>query len=111
MKLLHVVTKDTRNNDSVGLGFLERIGYVPCCTEETLKYVLQHYLLKNSIQELYIVEIDSKIIDSEIKWDEWNDSGHIYPHVYGVINADAIISVCPVQNYLLSMGKEVIGVE
>ena len=48
MKIFHVIKNEEWNK----LGslwsdkYLRRIGFIPCCTDETLKYVLQYYLSK-----------------------------------------------------------------
>lgn len=58
MKIFHVIKNEEWNK----LGslwsdeYLRRIGFIPCCTDETLKYVLRYYLSKYTIEELMIVE-------------------------------------------------------
>lgn len=95
MKILHVMKNDkwnkTKHVDSEE--YLGRIGFIPCCTDETLKYVLQYYLSIYTADELIILEIDTDRMVSEIKWEEWNKSGNYYPHVYGAIERKAIINV------------------
>ena len=95
MKIFHVIKNEEWNKlDSLWSDeYLRRIGFVPCCTDETLKYVLRYYLSKYTIEELMIVEIDSTKVTSDIKWEEWKKSGNIYPHVYGTINQEAIVDV------------------
>lgn len=95
MIILHVIKNENLNNISQYMTdeYLVRIGFIPCCTNETLKYVLQYYLSKYEKKKLMIVEIDSEKVTSDIKWEEWNKSGNIYPHIYGTIKQEAIIGV------------------
>ena len=101
MKILHVIKNENLNNISQFMTdeYLVRIGFIPCCTNDTLKYVLQYYLSKYEKTKLMIVEIDSEKVTSEIKWEEWNNSGNFYPHIYGGIEQDAIIGVISITEW------------
>ena len=78
-----------------GYEYLNGIGYVPCCTYETLKYVKKYLLAKGEVSEYLILVLDTKLITSEIRWEEWKNSQNIYPHVYGLIDSSAVVELKP----------------
>lgn len=108
MIILHIIRNDDWNEFNLlyGREYLNRIGYIPCCTIDTIKYVLDYYQLRYPINQLSIIKIETIKIDCEIKWEEWNDSGNFYPHVYGFINRRAIVGVCKANEWNEVMGYE-----
>lgn len=43
-------------------------------------------------EELYLLVIDESSVHSEVKYEQAKD-GHLYPHIYGELNQDAIVEV------------------
>lgn len=76
-----------------GQDYLDRLGYIPCCTEVNLKYVLNYYLSHYAKEELLILVLDVLEKGCNIRWEEWKNSGNTYPHIYSGIRRDAIVSV------------------
>lgn len=81
------------------LDYIEKIGYIPCCTDDTLKFVVSYYKSRYRSDELIILIINSEKIISEIKYEEWLNSGNFYPHIYGFINNNAIIETIKIGDY------------
>lgn len=44
---------------------------------------------------LPIWEIDTDKLEVEVRWEDGDDSGGSYPHIYGLINLDAVTAVLP----------------
>lgn len=103
MNILHVMSCENWKHVSVlekwDLGYIERIGYIPCCTDDTLKFVVSYYKSRYRLDELALLIIDSDKITSKIKNEEWLNSGNFYPHVYGPINNNAIIETITLGDY------------
>lgn len=98
MNILHCMLQKEWNGLSQqikwGYEYLNTIGYVPCCTYRTLKYV-KKYLLTKEVGEYFILVLDTTLVTSEIRWEEWRNSGNIYPHVYGLIDSFAVVELKP----------------
>lgn len=47
------------------------------------------------IEPLVLLCIDTTKVNAEIRWEDFDNCGRIYPHIYGVLNMDAIIEIVP----------------
>lgn len=65
-------------------------GFIHCSFDHQLDGVIERYY--SGAQELILLEIDSEKLTSELV-SEPSTGGEIYPHIYGPINHDAIVSV------------------
>ena len=72
-----------------GTKSVEACGFIHCSDVETYKIVSPIY--KDDYNEKVILLIDSTKVKPEIKWELSGDRE--YPHIYGIIDADAIIGV------------------
>lgn len=76
-----------------GQGSLKKCGFVHCSTPDNFPLVAPNF--KNVDEPLVIVCLDEDKLLSEVKYEEFEDSGEFYPHIYGLINNDAVIDVLP----------------
>lgn len=82
---------------------LESEGFIHCSTREQVPQVANAFYL--DIPELVLLCIDEAILTSEIKWEppaHPNDDTTsrptdeaLFPHVYGLINVDAVVTMVP----------------
>lgn len=65
-------------------------GFIHCSFAEQLDGVLERYY--KGVETVVVLSIDADKLTSELV-NEPSTGGEIYPHVYGAINRDAIVSV------------------
>lgn len=94
MILFHVA-KQNDYCESLNTGFygefsIKKDGFVHCSTIENLVEVANDNL--KTIQEnLIILCIETEKLRSKVKWEKRGSKGIEFPHVYGLINLDAVI--------------------
>jgi uncharacterized protein (DUF952 family) len=69
---------------------LEKEGFIHCSFSEQLDGVIERYYKKGD--ELAILEIDPEFLMSRVV-NEPSTGHEIYPHIYGPINLEAVVSV------------------
>jgi uncharacterized protein (DUF952 family) len=74
---------------------LESEGFIHCSTELQIDGVLARYY--QGARDLLLLEIDETLLLSECRF-EVSTGGELFPHVYGVINKSAIVSVRPIES-------------
>lgn len=67
----------------------EEEGFIHCCTEEQINYVLTTYF--KGVAEILLLKIDANLLTAELKIEPAN--GQYFPHIYGAINKSAIINI------------------
>lgn len=93
MYIIHSVNKEEYENEivtgSYGRKSLEKFGFIHCSDLDTYYLVSPNF--KDDFNDRLVLLIDTEKVDAEIKWE---DGGGIdFPHVYGLINKNAIIGV------------------
>lgn len=93
MFIIHTVNKDAFEEEiktgSYGAKSLERCGFIHCSDLDTYYLVAPNF--KEDHAEKVILVIDTEKVNCEIKWED--GGGHDFPHIYGLLNQDAIIDV------------------
>ncbi len=93
MLIYHIVLPEVWAAFYTGLyrhASLETEGFIHCSFADQLDGVIERYYAKED--EVVVLEIDSdRLMSRMIK--EPSTNSEIYPHVYGPINRDAIVSV------------------
>lgn len=70
-------------------------GFIHCSQEEQLAGVMERFFTGKS--DLVRLSIDPKKLKSQLIY-EWSPTlAQTFPHIYGVINTDAVIHVEPIQ--------------
>jgi len=70
---------------------VENEGFVHCSPLKYLWRVLPNF--EDEEDELVIICIDEDKLEPEVKYEDGDNCGRSYPHVYGTINNDAVIMV------------------
>ncbi|MGM9658250.1 MAG: DUF952 domain-containing protein [Eubacteriales bacterium] len=84
---------ERKNKDCWGRRDLEAQGFIHCSTVEYFWRVAPNF--SDVKDELVLVCIDENKLNPEVKYEDADNCGRAYPHVYGLINSDAIIKVLP----------------
>ena len=93
MFIIHTANREEYEKEivtgSYGSKSLERSGFIHCSDLDTYYLVAPNF--RNDFTEKVILLIDMDKLASEVKWE---DGGGIdFPHIYGLLNRDAIIGV------------------
>lgn len=95
--ILHCMKRETweeiKDKKYFGEESIELEGFIHCSPVEYMWRVTPNF--KNLTDELVILCIDTNKLESEVRWEDGDNCGRNYPHVYGLINLDAVILVLP----------------
>ena len=93
MKIYHIVLPEVwekfKDGEFYKAESLETEGFIHCSFAEQLEGVLERYY--KDAGEVLILEIETDKLTSKLV-NEPSTSDEIYPHIYGKINREAIIS-------------------
>jgi uncharacterized protein (DUF952 family) len=94
MKIYHVVLPEVwekfKDEDFYAAESLRTENFIHCSFENQLETVLQRYY--KGVQKVLILEIEPEKLTAKLV-NEPSTNGEIYPHIYGEINADAIVGI------------------
>ena len=95
--ILHCMKKSTWNERKTkeywGQRNIDAEGFLHCSTVEYFWRVAPNF--DEVEDELVIVCLDEEKIKSEVRYEDGDNCGRAYPHVYGLINNSAVIKVLP----------------
>ncbi len=98
MILVHVAKKEDYENalksSFYGSFSIKKDGFIHCSKIEDVIDVANDNL-KSIKDDLLILCIDARKVKSEIKWEERGSKKIKFPHIYGLLNMDAVINVIP----------------
>ncbi len=92
MTIYHIVLPDVWaafDGDLYEHASLASEGFIHCSFAEQIDGVLQRYY--SDAESVVVLEIDTEKLTSELV-NEPSTNGQIYPHIYGPINRDAVIT-------------------
>jgi len=46
-------------------------------------------------EEMLLLFIETDLVESPIKWEDLDGCGTEYPHIYGLLNVDAVMRIVP----------------
>ena len=93
MRIFHIVLPDdwaAFDTDLYRAKSLETEGFIHCSFSDQLNAVIDRYYSKEP--EVVVLEIETDALMSRVL-NEPSTANEIYPHIYGPINRDAIVSV------------------
>ena len=94
MKVYHIVTPEVwekyKNEDFYEAESLQTENFIHCSFAEQVEAVLNRYY--KDAKKVLLLEIETEKLTSELI-NEPSTNREIYPHIYGRINKDAIVSV------------------
>jgi len=98
MNIFHITDQLTWQEAKLGRLYagdmLSTDGFIHCCLFEQIEGVLLNWF--KGKRDLVILEIDPEILLSPIKHENLEGGLEMFPHVYGPINLDAVVSEKPV---------------
>ena len=65
-------------------------GFVHCSTEEQIETTANSYFA--GVDDLVLVTIDENRLTSELCWEDSHGDGRLFPHLYGPIDAEAVMA-------------------
>ena len=74
-----------------GVEEVAECGFIHCSTLENFCYVACEF----EQEELVIACIDENMLNSEVRYELDEASGQLFPHIYGLINQQAVIDILP----------------
>lgn len=97
MIIIHCLKKSVyesiKDQDFYGEDLIEKDGFIHASEFKTFIYVAPAF---NDVEEeLLFLCIETEKVKPEIKWEVGDSRGTKYPHIYGALNMDAIVSVMP----------------
>lgn len=97
MLILHCIKKELyeamKDEAYVGKILLESNDFIHCSSIEYFWRVSPHF--DNVDEELVLLLIDTELLDAPVKWEDLENCGREYPHIYGLIKQSAIKQVLP----------------
>ncbi len=95
--IVHCMKRETWNRvkdkSYFGEESIETEGFIHCSPVDYLWRVTPNF--KDIEDDLVILCIDTNRLESEVRWEDGDNCVRYYPHVYGLINMDAVTSVLP----------------
>lgn len=95
--ILHCMRKSLweqrKHKTSWGQCDVDAEGFIHCSTIEYFWRVVPNFL--DTPDDLVLVCIDENKLTSEVRYEDGDNCGREYPHVYGVVNNDAVVMVLP----------------
>jgi len=71
-------------------------GFVHCCLPEQVRGVLNQWFAGQN--DVIAVEIDTNLLASPHVLENLEGGGELFPHIYGVVNKNAIVRWYPTEN-------------
>ena len=97
MIILHALRKSAwqsnEKSNYYGQDSLDRFGFIHCSDIDTYQFVSPNF--KDTAEEMLILAIDTDKVEAEILWEDHGNYGVEYPHIYGLLNKNAVIKVLP----------------
>ncbi len=95
--ILHCMKKvlwEKRKQQAVwGYEEIEKDGFIHCSTVEYFHRVAPNF--QDVSEDLVLLCMDEAKLSAEIRFEDGDHCGRAYPHVYGLINNDAVTAVLP----------------
>ncbi|MGN0741753.1 MAG: DUF952 domain-containing protein [Candidatus Fimadaptatus sp.] len=95
--ILHCMRKATweerKHRDCWGRRDIAADGFIHCSTAEYFWRVAPNF--RDVGEDMVLVCIDEARLKAEVRYEDTDGCGREYPHVYGLINNDAVVGVLP----------------
>ena len=97
MIILHCIKErewiEAKKNDYYGEKYIEAEGFIHCSDVNTFHKVAPNF--RNAKENLLLLLIETDKVKALIKWEDDGGYGTNYPHIYGLLNIDAVVDVAP----------------
>lgn len=95
--ILHCMKKTTweerKNKECWGQRNINDEGFIHCSTIEYFWRVAVNFA--SITDEMVLLCIDESKLQSEVRYEDGDNCGRAYPHIYGLVNNDAVMQVLP----------------
>ncbi len=95
--ILHCMTKtaweEIKHEKFWGHHSIEMEGFIHCSSVEYFWRVAPNF--KDVKEVLVIVCLDEAKLTAEVRYEDGDNCGRYYPHIYGLVNNDAVVAVLP----------------
>ena len=95
--ILHCMKKslweERKNKEYWGQRELDTEGFLHCPTIGYFWRIV--WLFEEEQDEFVIVCIDEEKLESEVRYEDGDNCGRTYPHIYGLVNNIAVVDVLP----------------
>ena len=95
MIILHCMKESTwdtvKNTNYFGQDMLDTSGFIHCSSIEYMWRVAADF--KQISDALVLLCIETETLEAEVKWEDSDNCGRSYPHIYGLINTSSVKSV------------------
>ena len=71
----------------------DRDGFIHCTKGDEQLVIVANRYYRNDHRAFLVVVIDEDLVTAEIKYEPGQEDGVLYPHIYGPLNRDAIVTV------------------
>jgi uncharacterized protein (DUF952 family) len=78
-----------------GESFIQN-GFVHCCLPEQVRGVWRQWFAGQN--DVIAVEIDTNLLASPFVLENLEGGSELFPHIYGLVNKDAVVQWYPVEN-------------
>ncbi len=99
MIILHCIEKkmweQMKEEPFFGQPMLEKSGMIHCSSIEYFWRVTPNF--RKIEEELLLLCIETDRLEAELRWEDLEGCSREYPHIYGLINRDAVVGVLPYQ--------------
>lgn len=94
MKISHITTKE-KWEEAKAKGYyehesIEKEGFIHCSSIQQVMKVANN--LYRGQQNLVLLLIDEDMVKPNIVWEDLYNLNELYPHIYGVLNIEAVIN-------------------
>lgn len=97
MVILHCLKESTwdkcKDQEYYGDETIAPEGFIHCSDIHTFYKVAPNFT--HMTEPLVLLCIDTSKVQAEIKWEDGDQCGTAYPHIYGRLNLDAVVNVLP----------------
>lgn len=105
MYIIHSLKEDIwniyKNQKYYGEYSIDKFGFIHCSEISTYRWVAPNFA--NEADNLVLLVIDTNKLENKVIWEDLRNCGVAYPHIYGLLNTDAVVEVVP---HLWSEDKE-----
>ncbi len=88
-----IIWEERKNKECWGQRNINDEGFIHCSTVEYFWRVAENFVSVRD--EMVLLCIDEDKLKPEVRYEDGDNCGRAYPHVYGLINNDAVIQVLP----------------
>lgn len=97
MIILHCLKETTWNKfkgkPNYGDEYIAHEGFIHCSDISTFRKVAPNFV--EISEPLVLLCIDTSRVNAQIKWEDGDNCGTAYPHIYGLLNLDSVVNVLP----------------